>query len=196
MTSARATNSWVDTSQSSNLKIFEKANNIIKQNIYCTLATSSSEGIPWSTPVYFSYDKQCHIYWTSTIQSQHSQNIYQNQGQVALSIFNSIVPEGTSVQGLYFFGKAMEVTNDLLPFAAELSIARANNYALSSVELQQKVKIKVQNILSDNTLKMYQFIPQSAWITGERLAVREQLIDTKITINLKDFLKFRSNNLD
>lgn len=60
---------------------------ILKNNNYCTLATVTPEGAPWAVPVHFSYDAH-NIYWVSSDQATHSQNIAAN-GHVFITVFNS-----------------------------------------------------------------------------------------------------------
>ena len=178
METATANNGWVDSTQSSNPKILETARSIMENNIYCNLSTCSPDGYPWSSPVFFAYDRQWNIYWCSAVVSQHSQNIYQNQGRVAISIFNSNVREATG-KGLYFSGLGMEVKESLLPFAIKLLFERA----------KKPMTMKTpEDLLNNSPRKMYQFQPQKAWITGERLPVDNHLIDIKISLNLDDIL--------
>ncbi|WP_339377796.1 hypothetical protein [Calothrix sp. NIES-2100] len=46
----------------------------------------------------------------------------------------------------------------------------------------------VEDYLNDSQRRIYQFQPQQIWLTGNRLAVGNQLVDTKIQISLSSFL--------
>ncbi|MEA5487460.1 MULTISPECIES: hypothetical protein [Pseudanabaena] len=37
----------------------------------------------------------------------------------------------------------------------------------------------------DSVRQLYQFVPEKAWLTGERLPVGDHLVDTKTAIDLK-----------
>jgi uncharacterized protein YhbP (UPF0306 family) len=81
---------------------------IIQENIYCTIATSSLDGIPWITPVFFAYDEKFNIYWVSNKDSRHSTSIKENN-KIAISIFNSQMPEGFG-DGVYIEALVKELS--------------------------------------------------------------------------------------
>jgi nitroimidazol reductase NimA-like FMN-containing flavoprotein (pyridoxamine 5'-phosphate oxidase superfamily) len=105
---ASINNGWVNTNDSKKSEIIQQARRILTTNIYCSIATSSIDGIPWVSPLFFVFDNQINIYWSSAITSQHSQNIYSNSGRVAVTIFDSSNPQGVP-EGLYFSGTAQEL---------------------------------------------------------------------------------------
>ncbi|MBD2353585.1 pyridoxamine 5'-phosphate oxidase family protein [Tolypothrix sp. FACHB-123] len=177
---ATATNRWIDTIDSEKPEIIQKAQNLIINNIYCTLSTCSPEGEPWVSPVFFAYDEQWHIYWSSAIVSQHSQNIYHNSGRVAIAIFNSSVAQG-SAAGVYLSGSAAELDVENIEKTMKLLEKRAN----------KQLNRTVADYLDDSPRRIYKFQPQQVWLTGNRLAVGNQLVDTKIQINLASFLNLK-----
>ncbi len=69
----------------------KKAKEIIENNIYCTVATSTKDGKPWISPVFFGYDENYNIYWVSDKNAKHSELI-RNNPSVAIVIFNSQAP--------------------------------------------------------------------------------------------------------
>ncbi|OGK13755.1 hypothetical protein A3A93_05440 [Candidatus Roizmanbacteria bacterium RIFCSPLOWO2_01_FULL_38_12] len=69
------------------------ANNILKSNIYMTLATSSKSGHPWASPVYYAMDDKHNFYFISKPNTLHSRHIHVNP-HIALAIFDSHQPEG------------------------------------------------------------------------------------------------------
>jgi general stress protein 26 len=77
----------------------KRAAEIIKEILYITIASVSSDGQPWNTPVYSAFDKDLNFYWFSDKNSQHSQNVRSNN-KVLLVIYDSTVPEGTG-EGVY-----------------------------------------------------------------------------------------------
>lgn len=177
MESANAANRWVNTIDSKNPEILAQARSIIANNIYCTLSTCSDDGYPWVSPVFFAYDEKLCLYWSSAIVAKHSQNLYDNNGRAAIAIFNSSVSEGTG-EGLYFYGVASELNPDCLGRVLKLLHNRA----------KKQLKTTVDDYQNNSPRRIYQFQPQKAWVTGERLAVGSQLVDTKIQLNLQDLL--------
>ncbi|BAY60861.1 hypothetical protein NIES22_09210 [Calothrix brevissima NIES-22] len=174
---ASATNGWINTIDSEKPEIITKAQNLLINNIYCTLSTCSPAGEPWASPVFFAYDEHWYIYWISAIVSQHSQNIYHNSGRVAIALFNSSVAQG-SAEGVYLSGAAAEINADDIQKTMKLLEKRAN----------KQLNRTVADYLHDSPRRIYQFQPQQVWLTGNRLAVGNQLVDTKIEISLSSFL--------
>ncbi|MDZ8183758.1 MAG: pyridoxamine 5'-phosphate oxidase family protein [Nostoc sp. ChiSLP02] len=172
--SASVRNRWVNTIDFQNPEVIAKAFRLLESNIYCTVSTCSFDGYPWVSPLFFAYDDRCNIYWSSAIESKHSQNLYSNDGKVAIAIFNSHRSEGTA-EGLYFSGTASELKPEDTEKILKLLLNRA----------QRKHNRTVDDYLNDSPRRIYQFQPQEAWVTGERLPVDNQLIDTKIQICLQ-----------
>ena len=152
---------------------------ILETTRYCTLSTCSLDGVPWVSPVFF-----CHqgltLYWSSAIASRHSQNLYQNEGRVAIALFNSQVQEGTA-KGLYFAGTAAEVPPEQVRARMLLLFQKAGGTPPNRTEA---------DYLGASPRRMYGFQPTEAWVTGERLPVGRQLVDTKIQLNLGELLAF------
>ncbi len=172
---ASSENRWVNTVDSTNPQVLDKAHHIIENNLYCTLSTCSPDGFPWVSPVFFVYDYEngYNIYWCSAIAAKHSQNIYHNQGRIAVTIFDSSVAEGTG-GGLYFYGSASELDPNQIERIFKLMAARAG----------KQINRTVDDYLNGSARRLYHFRPQQAWITGERLPVGNQLVDTKIQVEL------------
>lgn len=74
------------------------ARDIIKNNIYLSLATADGE--PWVAPVYYCVDDKYNFYFMSQMDSLHTQHILKNP-VVAFAIFDSHQKEGTGngIQG-------------------------------------------------------------------------------------------------
>ncbi|MDR3492860.1 MAG: pyridoxamine 5'-phosphate oxidase family protein [Gammaproteobacteria bacterium] len=87
-----------------------KANSIIKNILYLTLATSDSNNNPWNSPVYCAFDKSLDFFWMSASESQHAINI-RNNGKAFGVIYDSSVPHGQGF-GVYFNGVAVEYNAD------------------------------------------------------------------------------------
>ncbi len=170
---ATVANQWVDTQEGDHPEVIAKARNILAQVHYCTLATCSPEGIPWASPVFFAYDSDWHLYWSSATASQHSQNLYGNQGRCAIAIYASDRAEGQG-QGLYLAGTAGELDPAAIPETMTLLFQRAGNWPQRTPA----------DYLGDSPRRIYHFRPHTVWVTGERLAIGSQLIDTKVQLDL------------
>lgn len=179
MSIATAENGWVNTGDTHHPEVLKRACEILQNNRFCTLSTCSADGIPWASPVFFCY-QNLNFYWSSTIASRHSQNLYHNQGRVAIAIYDSGVLEGQT-QGLYFSGVAGEVSPEQVGKAMQLLFKRAGGTPPDRTEA---------DYLGDSPRRIYQFLPQDAWITGERLPIGKQLVDTKIRLDLADLREF------
>ncbi len=81
------------------------AKRIVKENLYINIATVTPDGMPWSSPVYSSFDKNYNFYWASAKSGQHSKNIRENNN-IFVVIYDSTVREGTG-KGVYMKGKAL-----------------------------------------------------------------------------------------
>jgi uncharacterized pyridoxamine 5'-phosphate oxidase family protein len=85
---------------------------ILDKILYITLATVSSEGEPWISPVYTAFDTEYNFYWASTTYAQHTQNIKANS-QVSAVIYDSTQPERTG-RGVFLKGEATEINDPTL----------------------------------------------------------------------------------
>ena len=166
---ATAANGWVNTTQSENPEAIALAASLVSEQIYCTLATASADGIPWSTPLFYVFDQELNLYWSSAIAAQHSQNLTQNNERSMITLFDA-----QKVKAVYFSGIAAELT-DKIQLEAVLKLfdqrAKRPNPRLA------------KDYLGDSCRRMYKFIPKKVWVTGDRLTVNEQLVDTKIRLN-------------
>ncbi|HEY9878744.1 MAG TPA: pyridoxamine 5'-phosphate oxidase family protein [Leptolyngbyaceae cyanobacterium] len=182
MSVAKAENGWVNTVDAQKPEVLEKAQHIIESNLYCTLSTCSSEGFPWASPVFFAHDQAWNLYWSSATVSQHSQNLYRNQGRTAIAIYSTSVDEGKG-QGLYLSGTASELAPERTPEIIKL--------------LLQKLMLRggtppvrtAADYLPPSYRRIYHFQTQAVWITGERAAFGNVLVDTKIQLNLSDLVR-------
>jgi hypothetical protein len=177
MPPATAANGWVKTLESDHPDVLPKAHHIMASLHYCTLSTCSADGLPWVSPVFFADDANWHLYWSSTIAAQHSQKLYHNQGRAAIAIYDSSVSEGSG-KGLYLSGSAAEVEPPLVGSIMKLLFQRAGKHPDRSP----------QDYLGTSPRRIYGFQPQAAWISGERLVIGKQLVDTKIRLSLSTVL--------
>ncbi len=79
---------------------------------------------------------------------------------------------------MYFYGVASELNSDCLKKVLKLFQIRA----------KKPINRTAEDYQDNSPRRIYQFQPQQVWITGERLAIDNQLVDTKIQLNLLDLL--------
>lgn len=179
MSIATAENGWINTADGQNLEVIARARHILEGTIYGTLSTSSPDGLPWASPVFFTYDADWQLYWASTTAAQHSRNLYTNQGRAMMAVYNTIREEGKG-QGIYLSGTAAEVTAEDVERVIPLLLQRAANGQRRSPA----------DYLDASPRRLYRLQPQAVWITGERLALSETiLIDTKIKLDLASLIQ-------
>jgi uncharacterized protein YhbP (UPF0306 family) len=186
MSIASAENGWINTRDSQHPAILERAHRILTQTIYCSISTCSQEGVPWASPVFFTYDSSWNLYWSSTISAQHSQNIYLNQGRAAIAVYGTEAGEGKG-QGLYFQGIAKELAPERVNSVMQSLFKRAGG------EPPQRT---ASDYLGKSPRRMYGFAPSNVWITGDRVPVGNQLVDTKIQLHPSDLVDFTSRESD
>ena len=169
-----AENHYVGTANPANKSVFERAIAILNASQYCTLSTASPEGIPWGTPLFFITDEDLSLYWSSAIVSQHSLNLAQSSGQAMVTMYAPHDATG-STQGLYFNGCATVVNDEQLVVPLLPLMVAKSGRPMSRTAL---------DYLRDSSRRFYQFVPHAAWITGDRLVDGNQLIDTKIALDV------------
>jgi uncharacterized protein YhbP (UPF0306 family) len=174
MSTATAENGWVNTADGRTPEVIARARQILEGTLYASLSTCSPDGLPWASPVFFTYDSAWNLYWSSTMVAQHSQNLYTNQGRAALAIYSTDREVGKG-QGLYLSGTVVEVGAENVERVMPLLMMRFANGQPRSLA----------DYLPPSPRRLYRFRPQAVWITGERLAWSETiLVDTKIRLDL------------
>lgn len=84
------------------------AQDIVKNNIYLTLATS--DGKPWAAPMYYCIDDKYNFYYISQLDSLHTKHILKNP-DVSFAIFDSHAKEGEG-NGIQATGKTYLIEGD------------------------------------------------------------------------------------
>lgn len=176
MEPAKLDNAWTSTLESRSPEAIAKARRLLDVTCYCSLSTCSSAGEPWASPLLFAYDRRWRFYWSSAVAAQHSQNIYQT-GKAAIAIYASGVPQA-AVEGLYLSGSAQELERDR---AADIA-------ALFDQRSPRPKPRSPQDYQDPSPRRFYQFSPEAVWITGDRLLYQDQLIDTKIRLDLESLV--------
>jgi general stress protein 26 len=89
-------------------KYTKDAKRVIDSIEYIDLATVTSGGKPWSSPLWFVRDNNYNFYFYSPNYTQHTKNIREN-GKGFVVIYDSRAPEGTGF-GVYMTAKVKELS--------------------------------------------------------------------------------------
>lgn len=148
----------------------KRAKEILDKITYATIATSSSDGQPWNSPVYYNHDEDLNIYWVSDKEGQYSRNINENN-RVFIVIYDSTVSEGDG-EGVYILAKAIQVTNpdEILKVRR---IKKGSHFEQSPNEF-----------LGDSIRYMYKAIPEKIWINDAEIEDDIFIRDYRVEISL------------
>ena len=142
---------------------------ILDNVCYMAIASVSSDGTPWSTPVYFGCDEGFNFYWASAKDSCHSRNIAVNPA-IFISIYDSTAPEGCAV-GLYVKATARELGD----------VAQVRRACECLYGRARKTPPPETAFMDPSPRRVYRAVPQQAWINsvrwiaGIRVDVREAI---------------------
>jgi uncharacterized protein YhbP (UPF0306 family) len=165
-----------------------KIKQILKENLYATLSTSTPEGSPWISNLYFSYDNDYNFYWYSPKDSVHSTMIKDNPN-IALCVFDSHATD--NVEAIYIKAKAYEVT-DVKELAKGLLL-----YGKKMLDTKfvtgKKAYIEFINSLKDfegqSPIRMYKAVPEKVWQLAPSQIYHDKYVDSRIEIPLTELQK-------
>jgi len=149
----------------------KRAKEIIAEILYITIATASTDGTPWNSPVYSAYDENYNFYWASAIDAVHSSNIAVNN-QVFLVIYNSTAPAGTG-EGVYVQAKAFQLTD-------KNEISHALQYLEGRINKQPPAPT---DFLGTMPRRVYKAVPEKAWMNIDA-TVDGHFVDRRIELDL------------
>ena len=142
----------------------EIAKNIIKENIYLTLATTK-DNLPWSAPLFYAIDKKCTFYFISQLDSLHTKHLLKNPA-IAFSIFDSHQKEGRG-NGVQGSGKAY-----LLP---DEDIREALKWYHTTF-----IELKPETFKAPNPYRFFKLIPDHFYILDP-----DANVDKRVEVFLK-----------
>jgi nitroimidazol reductase NimA-like FMN-containing flavoprotein (pyridoxamine 5'-phosphate oxidase superfamily) len=174
MSQASVHNGWVNSADRVDAKHLAQAHKILRAERFCTLATVDRSGFPWASPLLYGYDPGLTLYWSSAIASRHSVNLQETQGRCAVTIFDSHASPG-KIAGLFLTG--------IGELVAENQVAQAMEHLFDRMD--QRPNRTATDYLGDSPRRFYQFQPSEIWITGDRIPVGNQLVDTKVWLDLR-----------
>lgn len=148
----------------------ETAREIIADNIHAVLATTSLDGSPWISPVFFAYDTDYNIYWVSNKDSLHSKLLEENP-RVAIVIFDSRPPEGE--------GDAVYIKADVTVLS-EVSDIEQGIELFNQRAKKEKFRIKnISNVIGEGMWRIYKATPQEITKLTDGEFINGQYIDKR-----------------
>lgn len=157
----------------------KRAYEIIKKIQYATLATVTTDGKPWNTPVSHSYDQDLNIYWCSDRESQHSKNVLAN-GLVFISIYDSTAPEGEG-EGVYIEARVTEL-NKVEEIAMAINLGKNANTD------------KPNNFVGDAIRRFYKATPGKVWLNDVEMDGDVFVRDIRVEVNLAELKRSLAYN--
>ncbi len=149
----------------------EKAREIIRDIRYITIATVSTDGLPWNTPVFAAFDEDYNFFWRSGKNSQHSQNIKENEN-VFLTIYDSTSEWGTG-KGIFIKAKAYELNDE-----------RDVTYGLSLLDKRAgKTMGFADSFMNGNPRRVYKAVPEKVWVNQDSY-VNGKFVDIREEVDL------------
>jgi nitroimidazol reductase NimA-like FMN-containing flavoprotein (pyridoxamine 5'-phosphate oxidase superfamily) len=173
MSQASAGNFWVNSADRRDPAHLAQAQQILRTERFCTLATVDRSGFPWASPLLYGYDAGLTLYWSSAIAARHSVNLQETQGRCAVTIFDSHASPG-KIAGLFLTG--------IGELVAEHQVAQAMEHLFDRMD--QRPNRTATDYLGESPRRFYQFQPSEIWITGDRVPVGNQLVDTKVALDI------------
>ena len=143
-----------DTNASRQGYYLRQALYLLKNIHYITLATTSSDGAPWNTPMGFEHDSELHLYWVSDKAAVHSVNVRENN-QVFAVLFDSTVKNPEDADGLYIQATAEEVqsSTEIASIGALFSMSDST----------------VKQLLEKEDRRLYRATPQKIWMNDAQI---------------------------
>jgi uncharacterized protein YhbP (UPF0306 family) len=147
---------------------------ILDENPYCTLASASLGGQPWVSPLFFNYDAATlRIVWESARESRHSCLIAENP---LVSLVVSNVCTGGAPRGIYLECEAREVPPEGLTEALALFAQGPH---------KKEVNRSLNDYLGEKPLRLYEAIPQAAYVLRQVETAEGYVIDERLPLELR-----------
>jgi nitroimidazol reductase NimA-like FMN-containing flavoprotein (pyridoxamine 5'-phosphate oxidase superfamily) len=148
----------------------QRAKHLIDQSANMVLATSTTDGVPWVSPVFYVPDDRYDLYWTSGVEARHCANI-RGHSAVAIVVYDAPPKE---VDAVYISAQAVEL-NDPKEVEAAIEIMRRRD---DWQPAHWRIK-DISVISGDGPWRIYRATPQTIEVRlpreerGERIITRE-----------------------
>jgi general stress protein 26 len=153
-------------------ELIQKAKEIIEKIIYITLATATTDGIPWNTPLISAYDEKYNFYWRSAKDAIHSKNIKAND-KVFITIYDTFGQDWNFREAVYIQATVKELSSE----------AKINE-ALFLIDKRSGTTFgKADQFMNNFPRRVYKATPEKIWmnVDGE---INGNFIDKRAEIKL------------
>lgn len=152
----------------------ETAKCLLDNNFIMTVATANSKGKPWVSPVGYSVDEANNLYWLSSKDAEHSQNI-RSRPEVAIVIAGETPEHG--LDGVYFDATAEELSDNK-------EIQNAIDHILPKRSKKPRFGVhSLADVTGEAAWRVYKATPKAAWKRGDSV-VNGQAITVRNPVNL------------
>jgi uncharacterized protein YhbP (UPF0306 family) len=131
---------------------------IVFNSKFMSLATASTDGQPWVSPLVYGCDEQLRFYWASAHEARHSVNVSANP-RAALAIYDSRQMPNIKIQGFYAEGAVEELAEADLDAATRIFYGW--RYPLMHV-FAEKLR-GPKHFLGDSARRLYRLTPSQTY---------------------------------
>jgi hypothetical protein len=152
----------------------DRARELLRDIHHIPIGTVNEDGTPHVSPVFLAFDDTLHGFWASSPGSLHSQNITRDP-RIFLNVFDSRNGHG----GLFLSGVAVELTDrqSIISGLEQLSILKKDfDSEMGNVE----------SYMGNSTQRIYEFIPEQAWVNHSEKQGNVIVRDRRYKIELRD----------
>jgi len=155
---------------------------ILNENLYATLATSSKRGEPWISNIFFCNGENYEFFWYSPKEALHSRYINENP-KIAICIYNSTAV-GNQVSAVYIKARATElkkineVAKAMIPYGQKML-----NSKFISTHQDYSIFLKGgKDFFGKSPLRMYKAVPEEIWLLGRSRDFKGKFVDTRVKV--------------
>jgi nitroimidazol reductase NimA-like FMN-containing flavoprotein (pyridoxamine 5'-phosphate oxidase superfamily) len=148
----------------------KQAKDLLREVRYCVLASVTSSGQPWVTPLFYNYDESYNLIWESAREAMHSQLLVQD-ARVAI-----VVAQFDEKKAVYLDCTAREVEPERLDYAL--------NVFMHGPHKNRSMERRVADYLGDKPLRLYEAVPLAAYAVVEVQTEDGYMIDQRVAIKL------------
>lgn len=158
----------------------DKVVEILSSSKYMTLATATTHGQPWVSPLFFVYDKDFNLYWSSSKSAKHSELISENSS-VALVIYSSEITN-RFWEALYIVGKAHQVSEE--EFADALKLYYEKGHPI--LHEDEKHVLFAKDFSGTAPRRLYKCHPHQVFLLTPPISTSDQQIEGRREISLEE----------
>jgi len=146
---------------------------VFRRNMFCVVATSTPDGEPWLSPVFFNYSPDYTLFWESAHDAQHSQNLRLNP---RVAIFVKDTTTQAPASDLYIDASALEVPPQHLPEALDAWWNGPHGHS-------DRAKREVSDYGPSKPLRLYEAHIRALYVLSETV-VDDYRVDTRVEVDM------------